>query len=86
MDTCSSFFYQLTCTCTNFRERKHQKQREENWRLLQQKVERLHISKNAIDTAKDSNEAEYEEYDTSSGLLSSSPTGGEYILVYVGVL
>lgn len=56
-------------------ERKHQKQREENWRQLQLKVERLHISKNAIDTAKDSNKAEYEEYDTSSGLLSSSPTG-----------
>lgn len=72
-------FYILTSTdmyLANFRERKHQKQREENWRQLQLKVERLHISKNAIDTAKDSNEAEYEEYDTSSGLLSSSPTGG----------
>ncbi|CAO3645552.1 unnamed protein product [Mucor hiemalis] len=56
-------------------ERKHQKEREENWKQLHQKVERLHISKNAIDTVKDSNEAEYEEYDTSSGLLSSSPTG-----------
>lgn len=45
------------------RERKHQKEREENWRQLQQKVEKLNISNDKMDIVEVDGP---EEYNTNS--------------------
>jgi hypothetical protein len=69
----------------NVRERKHQKEREDNWKHLQQKVERLNASQSIIDSTLVSNSDGIEEYNTNSEFRPDSPCG-MYLHIYQGPL